>query len=161
MTEVSKEAVTLAKTIASDIFHGNKPIEEIAAMIEGFTIAPIAPVTDEKLREAMNVLRRRCDPNSAYMSGPSPIQAAYLTITDALSELAQRRAEQTWQQIDKWHEDIGPCFWAKFPVDEPYYAGSPLDTDWPDYHTHFIPMSVFNHLLDSMGMPLPTPPKED
>lgn len=47
-----------------------------------------------------------------------------------------------WKPIDEWHEDIGACFWTRFPIDEPYYAGSPLDEHWPEYHTHFIPMSV-------------------
>lgn len=60
-----------------------------------------------------------------------------------------------WQPIDKWHEEIGDAFWTRFPVQEPYYAGSPLCEDWPEgYYTHFIPMSVFNHLLDKNGMPV-------
>lgn len=154
MTEASKEAVNALAEAGAIMFAPNniwKAAELTAFGLEkrGYTIAPTAPVTDEKLQEAVAALWR------------PGVTDELVLVESALSELAQRRAEQTWQQIDKWHEDIGPCFWAKFPVDEPYYAGSPLDTDWPDYHTHFIPMSVFNHLLDSMGMPLPTPPKED
>lgn len=41
------------------------------------------------------------------------------------------------QPIDEWHEDIGPCLWWKFPIEEPPYSGSPLDTDFPSYVTHF------------------------
>ncbi len=63
-----------------------------------------------------------------------------------------------WRTIEDWHEDIGPCFWTCFPVQEPYYAGCPLSDDWPSYHTHFIPMEVLDHLLDKNGMPLPAPP---
>lgn len=62
-----------------------------------------------------------------------------------------------WKPIEEWHEDIGSSFWAVFPVCEPYYAGSPLDDDWPDYHTHFIPMSVFNHLIDDRGNLIQSP----
>lgn len=39
--------------------------------------------------------------------------------------------------IDEWHEDIGPCLWWSFPVEEPPYAGTPLDCNFPNYVTHF------------------------
>jgi hypothetical protein len=54
-------------------------------------------------------------------------------------ELARLR---TARPIDEWHEDIGPVLWWRFPVDEPPYAGSPLDTDWPGYHTHWTPIEI-------------------
>ena len=123
MNEESKEAVEAFKKAMNLAFEYhydppyNAPISECAKVAmemlvdKGFTIAPIAPVTDEKLREAMNVLRRRCDPNSAYMSGPSPIQAAYLTITDAISELAQLRAASQ-AVVSRWD---GPK-WKDLPA---------------------------------------------
>jgi hypothetical protein len=58
---------------------------------------------------------------------------------------ATRNAERVvvpWGPIDEWHEDMGFAFWTKFPINEPYYSGSPLDTRWPGYHTHFIPMNI-------------------
>lgn len=39
--------------------------------------------------------------------------------------------------IDEWCEDIGPCLWWKFPIEEPPYCGTPLDCNFPDYVTHF------------------------
>ena len=39
--------------------------------------------------------------------------------------------------VEQWHEDDGFCLWWKFPINEPPYSGSPLDSDWPGYHTHF------------------------
>lgn len=39
--------------------------------------------------------------------------------------------------IEEWHEDDGDCLWWKFPIEEAPYCGSPLDEDWPGYHTHF------------------------
>ena len=39
--------------------------------------------------------------------------------------------------ISKYHEDMGSVLWWKFPIEEPPYVGSPLDTEWPGYHTHF------------------------
>lgn len=53
-----------------------------------------------------------------------------------------------WQPISEWHEDDGSCFLTRFPVHEPYGCGSPLDTDWDGYYTHFIPMSILNPLLN-------------
>lgn len=42
--------------------------------------------------------------------------------------------------IDEWHEDYGPVLWWSFPIEEPPYCGTPLDTDWPEYHTHWTPI---------------------
>lgn len=39
-----------------------------------------------------------------------------------------------------YHEDLGPVLWWKFPIDEPPYSGTPLDSDWPGYHTHWTPI---------------------
>jgi hypothetical protein len=39
---------------------------------------------------------------------------------------------------EQYHEDAGPVLWWRFPVtDEPPWAGTPNDCDWPGYHTHF------------------------
>lgn len=40
----------------------------------------------------------------------------------------------------EWHEGIGPVLWWRFPVDEPPYCGTPLDSSWPGYHTHWTPL---------------------
>lgn len=44
--------------------------------------------------------------------------------------------------LKEWSEDHGNALWWHFPVDEPPYVGTPLDTDWPGYHTHWTPISV-------------------
>lgn len=44
--------------------------------------------------------------------------------------------------IETWHEDIGPCLWWKFPVEEEPYVGSPLDLDFPSYVTHYTPIFI-------------------
>ena len=51
--------------------------------------------------------------------------------------------------LKEWHEDIGDVLWWKFPIEEPPYVGSPLDLNWPAYHTHRTPIVV------------PEPPKEE
>lgn len=60
--------------------------------------------------------------------------------------------------LAEYHEDFGPVLWWRFPVTEPPYVGSPLDTGrtlkvivdgqiflpmvggWPGYHTHWTPL---------------------
>lgn len=41
--------------------------------------------------------------------------------------------------LAEWHEGWGPVVWWRFPAEEPCYIGSPLDKDWPGYHTHWTP----------------------
>jgi hypothetical protein len=63
-----------------------------------------------------------------------------------LSELASRaraalsQPEPTARPEDEYHEDMGAVLWWRFPIDEPPYCGSPLDSEWPGYHTHFTPL---------------------
>jgi hypothetical protein len=39
--------------------------------------------------------------------------------------------------LSDWHEDDGDVLWWFFPISEPPYVGSPFDSDWPGYHTHW------------------------
>jgi hypothetical protein len=41
---------------------------------------------------------------------------------------------------DEYHEDYGCVTWWRFPVDEPAWIGSPLDSEWTEgYYTHWTP----------------------
>ena len=42
--------------------------------------------------------------------------------------------------LEEWGEDYGDVLWWKFPIEEPPYVGSPLDANWPAYHTHWTPI---------------------
>ncbi len=44
--------------------------------------------------------------------------------------------------LDAWHEEVGPVLWWLFPVKEPPYVGTPIDDDWPGYHTHWTEIAV-------------------
>jgi hypothetical protein len=48
----------------------------------------------------------------------------------------------TARPIDEWHEDYGDALWWTFPILESPYCGSPLDSAWPDYHTHWTPLVI-------------------
>lgn len=43
----------------------------------------------------------------------------------------------TLHPIDSWHEDKGEVMWWLLPVAEAPYIGSPLNDNWPGYHTHW------------------------
>jgi len=63
-------------------------------------------------------------------------------LRDALED-AQREPGQedhdAMRTLADWHEDDGPVVWWRLPVDEPAWIGTPLDEDWPGYHTHWTP----------------------
>ena len=66
--------------------------------------------------------------------------------------------------LSEWTEDDGPVLWWKFPIAEPPYVGTPLDSGfpvemtirdsvrtytytqhfgaWPGYHTHWTPIPM-------------------
>ena len=49
--------------------------------------------------------------------------------------------------LDEWGEEDGPVLWWKLPIEEPPWCGTPLDSDWPGYQTHWChlpPMEVLN-----------------
>lgn len=49
---------------------------------------------------------------------------------------------RTPRPIEDWHEDYGDVLWWEFSISEPPYCGTPLDSDWPDCHTHWTPIAV-------------------
>ena len=63
-------------------------------------------------------------------------------INDAMIEVQEQRDSLTAQPFDEWSEDDGPVLWWRFPVSEPPYVGTPLDSDWPGYHTHWTRIHV-------------------
>ena len=52
-------------------------------------------------------------------------------------------------ELEDWFDEDGDVLWWKFPIVEPPYVGSPLDTDFPDYVTHWtrleIPLDVVHN----------------
>jgi hypothetical protein len=49
-----------------------------------------------------------------------------------------------------WNDEIGPVLWWRFPIQEPPWVGTPLDSDWPieddgdevPYYTHWMPIPL-------------------
>ncbi|MGK7653194.1 hypothetical protein ACSQ76_12485 [Roseovarius sp. B08] len=57
----------------------------------------------------------------------------------AVGYVRKERLTPGARPLEDWHEDLGFVVWWKFPVDEPAWIGTPNDSDWPGYHTHFTP----------------------
>ena len=82
----------------------------------------------EILRAAEAAAQRCCE---------GGIDTELCCMRDEKSAQPAAATEQIARPISEWHEDIGDCLWWRFPIEEPPYVGSPLDEDWPEYHTHF------------------------
>ncbi|WP_025706349.1 hypothetical protein [Paenibacillus graminis] len=101
---------------------------------------------EQRLKEALETIKElsKWDGISQYLD------RCYIEARDVLATLypdtpAQPPAptpEITAQSIDDWHEDYGDVLWWTFPIQEPPYCGSPLDSNWPDYHTHWTPLVI-------------------
>lgn len=57
-------------------------------------------------------------------------------------ELETITSPVTARPRSEWHEDMGPMLWWRFPVEEPPFAGTPLDEDFPEGCTHFTEIEV-------------------
>ncbi|MGE7613500.1 hypothetical protein [Paenibacillus sp. NPDC101420] len=81
-----------------------------------------------------------------WQSGDTAAPMMYGILQEAMSTLypdtPAPTSEITARPIDEWNEDLGDVLWWTFPVNEPPYCGSPLDMDWPDYHTHWTPIVI-------------------
>ena len=89
------------------------------------------PLSSERVRAAITVLTEV----GFRLKAPAAFKTL-ATLADA------HLAAITPRSLSEWHEDIGPVLWWKFPVDEPPHAGTPSDSDWPGYHTHWTPIPV-------------------
>ena len=65
-------------------------------------------------------------------------EAIYHCVIESAPEFNE---SQNFLTYEDWWEDDGDVIWYKFPVDEPPYIGSPLNSDWIEgYYTHWVPL---------------------
>lgn len=164
MTEVSKEAVEAFEKAMNLAFEYhfdppyNAPISECVKVAmemlgdSGFTIAPIAPVTDEKLREAVDLVKYYHSGNSVACD---ELSDAMQTIYATLTELTELRAAMTWQPIDTAPKDRTRVllFVPPYGVSTGHYS-----QEFGKWSCHSL---LNKDAVPTHWMPLPTPPKED
>lgn len=91
-------------------------------------------------REQAEMLVQQSFKDARQGSRSQYLVAARLLWNALGAEVAARREEIRLRPKDDWHEDHGSVLWWKVPIDEPPYVGSPLDTDFPEYMTHWQPL---------------------
>jgi hypothetical protein len=60
----------------------------------------------------------------------------------AIHQARQALAPEVAIPGEHYHEDDGPVLWWQLPVmdQEQPWVGTPNDSDWPGYHTHYTPL---------------------
>jgi hypothetical protein len=59
----------------------------------------------------------------------------------AMHHARQALAPEVATPGEEYHDDDGPVLWWQLPAmdGEQPWVGTPNDSDWPGYHTHFTP----------------------
>ena len=71
----------------------------------------------------------------------SVVRSSEVWIEPLLARVAALEEALLWRPADEWSDDDGDALWAKHPVHEPPYVGSPLCDDWTEGYTHWLPLS--------------------
>lgn len=93
------------------------------------------------------VTRERDEAVLQLTSASTMIKGAVRNADEARREIGKASKLHTLKQ---WHEDDHSVLWWCFDprgfVYEPPYVGTPLDSDWPGYHTHWTRITVVPRL---------------
>ncbi|NQX57525.1 hypothetical protein [Paenibacillus qinlingensis] len=99
-------------------------------------------VSQTEIQQLRLDIKSACDSRELQIKNNREITVQYnqrikqnLLLGEELTRLKQFNDAFIPILIDEWHEDKGDVLWWSFPIQEPPYCGSPLDSDWPDYHT--------------------------
>jgi hypothetical protein len=102
---------------------------------------------EQKLKEAVEKVSEIYESEYTDEEAVNAINDMFIDLLSTLypdtpAQPAASTPEITARPIDDWHEDYGDVIWWTFPIQESPYCGSPLDSDWPDYHTHWTPLVI-------------------
>lgn len=99
------------------------------------TVSRIPSFIIAELEKHVAELHDEYDLDSDHIHTLQALIVGYEAAWDAMEETNRHP-----RPIDEWHEEIGDVLWWTFPVQEPPYCGTPIDDNWPDYHTHWTPI---------------------
>ena len=117
---------------------------------------PSAPVGDDPIDASDNAEYIEHCADRLERLGLRATAGALRVIAHEHRTLAQQPAAVDGARpLDEWHEDDGPVVWWKLPVDESAWIGTPLDSDWPGYHTHWTPHPAVPALATQHQEPKP------
>lgn len=70
------------------------------------------------------------------------VEAMHRAVPLLIAEVRRLREPPVARPLEEWDEARGSVLWWKLPICEPPWAGTPLDSDWPGYHTHWTEIVV-------------------
>lgn len=98
-------------------------------------------MTNPTLRSLLNP---GYEPGNGTMDGAQLVDGQWwhpLFDCDSMQYVADNARQALAPEVaipgEQYHEDDGPALWWRFPILEPPYSGTPNDSDWPGYHTHY------------------------
>lgn len=95
----------------------------------------VQPISDDVLADIEAVCGLPLAPDTERV-----IKAEF--VQSLLVRLRVAEAAPIARPLEEWHDDCGPVLWWAFPIEEAPWAGSPGDSDWPGYHTHWTPIRL-------------------
>lgn len=89
-------------------------------------------MSDEIIAEMTAAIERLRVTNKGFVENEGIARACWAVVEKRMAP----------RPLSEWHEDLGEALWWRFPIEEAPYSGSPLDTNWPGYHTHWTPIII-------------------
>jgi hypothetical protein len=134
---LADEADNKRRTIHAAVFGHGRPdaLDDLATKLRAIASPRTAPPPTSDASTAIE--RAATWIELGELGGTPDAVALVATLRDFVRT---PRVATVARPIDEWHEDHGDMLWWRFPVNEPPYSGSPLDDDWPGYHTHWTPI---------------------
>lgn len=100
-------------------------------------------MTTEAIKQAAKALQeidREIAGNDLTWDRISPDSQAVYEIEAARCVQIHDFHRYTLRSIKSWHEDDGDVIWFRLPIEEAPWCGTPFDSNWPGYHTHWCPL---------------------
>lgn len=97
-----------------------------------------AEAREQRLKEMVGIALGECKGEPDYFLAKK-IRSVFATL---YPDTPAPTPEIIARPIEEWHEDMGCVIWWEFPISEPPHCGTPMDIDWPGYHTHWTPIVI-------------------
>lgn len=90
-----------------------------------------------EVQRVVGVIADHIEQGTLFNAGVFSRETMACFVREAVRAMADLEPLTALQRFEQWSESDGPVLWWRLPVDEPPFLGSPLDSDWPGYHTHW------------------------
>lgn len=98
------------------------------------------PIPKIEIRRLMPVIKEHVDAGKLQHAGFHSHAQLGEVLQGAICDMDELARITKVHPADDYHEGLGDVLWWALPVTEAPYVGSPLQADWPGYHTHWTPV---------------------